>query len=104
MVLNKFRKTIADRQEALQEVQEALRLRPDFAEAHQNLALLLDHDGRTDEAVAHYRETLRLNPRDALTHYRLGCILKDADKDEEAAKEFSAACALEPNNSRVCRK
>ena len=41
--------------QAEQCLREAIRCWPDFAEAHANLALLLDQCGRKSEAEKHYR-------------------------------------------------
>ena len=40
---------------------EALRLQPNHAEAHRNLAVALDRQGRAAEAISHYRLFLRLS-------------------------------------------
>ena len=42
--------------------QEALRLKPDFAEAHNNLGNALRDQGQLAAAVAHYQEALCLKP------------------------------------------
>ena len=42
--------------------QRALALKPDFAEAHNNLGNALQEQGKADEAVAHYRRALALKP------------------------------------------
>ena len=47
---------------------EAIRLRPEHAEAHARLAAVLERLGRTDEALAACREAARLEPGD--TRYR----------------------------------
>ncbi len=41
---------------------EAVRLRPDLAEAHRNLGSVLEKLGRSEEATSAYREALRLRP------------------------------------------
>ena len=46
--------------EAIQEFQTALRLAPDAATTHFNLANLLVKQRAQDEAMAHYSEALRL--------------------------------------------
>ena len=51
--------------EAIAHYEQALRLAPDFAEAHSDLALALRQAGRMSEADAHYQEATRLNARGA---------------------------------------
>jgi tetratricopeptide (TPR) repeat protein len=48
--------------EAIAFYTEALRLKPDYAEAHNNLAYVLAKLGRRDEAIAHLNEAIRLKP------------------------------------------
>jgi Tfp pilus assembly protein PilF len=46
----------------MNEYQTAVRLSPDYADAHYGMALALKATGRTAEAVAEYREALRSRP------------------------------------------
>ena len=46
--------------EAIEQFRNALRLVPDFAEAHYHLALAYDGLGQTDEAMSRLNEALRL--------------------------------------------
>jgi len=49
--------------DAIAEYQAALRIRPDYAEAHVNLGNSLSRiPGRQPEAIAEYRAALRINP------------------------------------------
>jgi tetratricopeptide (TPR) repeat protein len=48
--------------DALAHYEAALKLDPDFPEAHANLALALSRLGRTGEALAHCRTALQLKP------------------------------------------
>ena len=41
---------------------EAIRLKPDYAEAHNNLGIALMAQGKHDEAIVAYREAIRLKP------------------------------------------
>ena len=45
-----------------------LELKPDYAEAHNNLGIALVQQGRFEEALAHYGQALRLNPAYAEAH------------------------------------
>src|SRR5262249_52657280 len=55
--------------EAEAQYREAIRLKPDYAEAHQTLgALLCDEKGDYDGALTAFREALRLKPDDAKLH------------------------------------
>ena len=56
--------------EAIRQFQEALRLKPDHAEAHYNLGVALGKQGQTDEAIRHSRkpcDSSRTMPRPART-------------------------------------
>ena len=48
--------------EAIRHYQEALRLKPDRAEAHNNLGTAFYQQGRTGEAIRQFQEALRLKP------------------------------------------
>ena len=47
---------------AIGHFQEAIRIRPDYAEAHNNLGAALVMQGRTGEAIFHFREAERIKP------------------------------------------
>ena len=59
-------------EEAEDSYREALRLKPDYAEAHNNLGNVLWDQGKLEEAEASYREALRLKPDYAEAHTNLG--------------------------------
>jgi len=48
--------------EAEQAYRKAIALRPDYADAHCNLGMLLFEEGKQDAALAAFRRTLELAP------------------------------------------
>ena len=74
---------------------EAIRLRPDYAEAHNNLGLVLIQAGDDPNGIAALREAVRLAPDYADAHANLGAALTPTDP-EEAIRELENAVALAP--------
>ena len=65
--------------EAIAEYREAIRLKPDFAEAHTNLGDALHRPGQTATRPSpNYREAIRLKPDVAEAHGNLGNVLCEA--------------------------
>jgi len=58
---------IGDRAKALQHYQTALRLNPNYADAHYNIALLYQCVNQPLKAVRHWKSYLRLDPGSAWT-------------------------------------
>ena len=48
--------------EAMEHLEQALRINPDSAEAHYDLGVALEQAGRVGEAVEHYQQALRIKP------------------------------------------
>ena len=58
---------------------QAIALKPDFAEAHSNLGNTLQELGRLDEAEASYNQAVALKPDFAEAYYNLGNILQELE-------------------------
>jgi tetratricopeptide (TPR) repeat protein len=74
----------------------ALDLRPDYAEAHVNLAVLLNERGDSAGAAQHYREALALRPDDADAHYNYAVLLEGRGSVAGAAEHLAEALRLLP--------
>ncbi|MEP7343441.1 MAG: tetratricopeptide repeat protein, partial [Acidobacteriota bacterium] len=75
----------------------AIRLKPDFAEAHNALGMALGQQGQADEALNAFREALRLRPDFAEAHANLGLALQQKGQLNEAILAFRAAIAAQAN-------
>ncbi len=49
-------------EEAIAHYQQALRIKPDYADAHYNLGIALARAGRIPEAIVQYEQALRIKP------------------------------------------
>jgi tetratricopeptide (TPR) repeat protein len=81
--------------EVAAEFREAIRLRPDFAEAYNDLGLVLTQSDDDEAAMTAFREAIRVRPNYADAHANLGAALIPTD-GEQAIRELEKAVALEP--------
>ena len=77
--------------------QQALRIAPDFAEAHNDFGNLLASLGQIDEAIPHYQQALRIKPGFAAAHNNLGVALAKREQVDEAMGQFQQAVAIKPD-------
>ena len=83
----------ADSGEILGEFREALRLRPEYAEAHNNMGLVLAQNGDDEKAIDEFRAAARIRPNFADAHANLGAVLMLSDV-EQAIGELEKAVSL----------
>src|SRR5207237_850288 len=76
---------------------EALRIYPDYTEAHNNLGNLLVADGKLEEAIEHFRAALKISPDSASAQNNLGNALARQGKVGEAIPCFREAARLKPD-------
>ena len=76
--------------------QQALRLKPDYTDAHNNLGNTLLKKGQIEEAISQFQETLRLQPDYALAHDNLGVGLTRMGQWAEAIAHHRKALVLQP--------
>jgi Tfp pilus assembly protein PilF len=86
---------------AEQAFRQAVRLDPQFAEAHGNLGYVLDHTGARAEAEACYRTALEWAPQLATVHLNLGALLALQKRHAEAEASYAAALMLDGQSSAV---
>jgi protein O-mannosyl-transferase len=83
--------------EAIAQFEAALRLKPDYAEAHNDLGSALASAGRISEAIAQFEEVVRLEPDYVVARNNLGVALFSAGRIPEAIAQFEEALRLKPD-------
>jgi Flp pilus assembly protein TadD len=84
--------------EGVEHCSQSVRLKPDYAKAHNNLAIALVAVGRISEAIEHLQEALRLAPDYPEANNNLGNALVIVGKNEEAIAWYNRAVGLQPDD------
>jgi tetratricopeptide (TPR) repeat protein len=85
--------------EAITQFQQALQIKPDYADACNNLGNVLMEKGRVDEAIAHYQKALQISPDLAVLHVNLGNALMQKGRVDEAITQFQQGLQFQSDNA-----
>jgi tetratricopeptide (TPR) repeat protein len=78
---------------------EAVRMKPDFLEGINDLAIAYHVSGQLDEAVRWYERALQVRPAYAEAHYNLARALAALDRRDEALAHYRRAVELRPDDA-----
>ena len=83
---------------ALADFEKAVQAKPDFAEAHNNLAYCLRQQGpsRYNEALEHYDKPIKLKPNLAQAYEYRGVLFVKMNRKSEAEKDLAKLNQLDP--------
>ena len=87
--------------QALAELNKAVKIDPDVPEYHNNLGTVFRKTGLPAKAEQEFREAIRLNPDFMEAHNNLGNVLKDQGLYREAIDEFRRCIELKPDSAEV---
>lgn len=99
---------LGELEKALEHLDQAIEIAPDYAEAHLNRAIVLNTLGRFADAEEAFAHASQLDKRDegtvpsevgnqiAILHAKLGDLYMVAERMWEAAREFREALAVRP--------
>ncbi len=82
-------------EEAIWHNTEALRIKPDWQVALNNLGICLYKTGRNDEALVYFEKVLEIDPACVDTHLNIAVILTDKGNYAEAVKHYRIALAID---------
>jgi protein O-mannosyl-transferase len=83
--------------DAIPVLQRALKLRPEFSDAHLNMAEALDGLHQETEAEAEFHAAVDSSPLDFKAHNRFAAFYLAQGRTEEARRQYLAALAAQPN-------
>jgi tetratricopeptide (TPR) repeat protein len=84
---------------AIQEYQAALRINPNFAEAHNNLGWAYKQQGHLEEATDEYENALRIDPDFALAYHNLAWAYGEKGRFDKTIRAFQSALRINPNDA-----
>ena len=84
--------------QSLQYIQHAVNLAPDYAEAHNDLAISYEQNKDYPRAIEHYKRTLELHPDSAWVYFNLGSCLSDSGAKEDVIPYLEKSLELFPDN------
>ena len=86
-------------EDALAAYAEAIRLKPDYAEAYNNRGAVKHALGRHADALADYTEAIRLKPDHARLYYNRGIEKAKLGRYEDAIADYAEAIRLKPDHT-----
>ena len=85
-------------EEAIKHSQEALRIKPSYADAHTHLGLIYErYFNNYDKAIYHYRQALQVKPNDPNIYYNMGLAFAKKGVLGEAIGNFRRTISLKPD-------
>lgn len=86
------------RAEAIEELQRALALRPNYDDARRQLGRVLEQQGKIEESAAEFRKAIALRPNAWVAYSDMGNMLYRAARYDEAIEMFQRVADLRPDS------
>ena len=82
---------------AIKAYKKAILIKPNYAEAFNNMGVALKDIGNVDEAIRIFKKAILIKPDYVEAYNNLGIAYKDQYKSEEAIKAYKRAISLKPD-------
>jgi len=86
---------------AVASYKQALKIKPDYVEVHNNLGTALFDLGQLDAALASFRRVLKIRPDYAEAHHNLANVLRDLGQSDAAAKSYRRVLKINPYHAEA---
>ena len=92
---------MGETQGAIDQIERAIAIKGDDAEAHFNLALAQARQGKADQAVANFERAITIKSDYAAAHFNLGAVRAQQGRLDEAIGHFKRAIVIDPDDSEA---
>ena len=82
---------------AIASYSHAIKIKPDYAEAYNNMGNALRDKGDPETAIVNYKQAININPDYAEAYYNLGIILQDKNNLDAAISNYKQALKIKPD-------
>lgn len=86
---------------AIKSYSNALAIKPDYAEAYNNMGVSLQDQGKLQDAIRAFKKALAIKPNYAEAHNNIGIVLSEQEKPEEAIRAYKMALGIKPKFSEA---
>jgi tetratricopeptide (TPR) repeat protein len=84
-------------EEATEAYKQAIRIKPDYADAHNNLGVAYSKLGRSQEAIEAFSQAIKIKTDYAEAHYNLGTTYGKLGRSQEAIDEYKQTIKIKPD-------
>ena len=81
---------------AISSYKQALKIKPDYAEAYYNMSVALNDKGDLEAAIESYKQALKIKPDYAQAYNNMGNILKEKGDLKAAIESYKKAIKIKP--------
>ena len=99
--LGTIKSNLGRHEEAISDANEAIGLKPNYAEAYLLGGLSNNNAGRHEEAISDLNEAIRLKPNSAQAYSLRGLSNNNVGRREEAISDLNEAIRLKPNSAQA---
>ena len=86
-------------EQAVANYEKALAIKPDYAEAYNNMGSALKDKGESDAAIESYKKALKIKPDYAEAYNNMGNALLDKGDPEAAIESYKMAIKIKPDHA-----
>ena len=82
---------------AIDNYKQAIKIKPDYADAYYNMGVVLKDKGEADAAIKSYEQAIKIKPDYADAYNNMGAALKDKGEVDAAIDSYKEALKIKPD-------